>query len=309
MRTAGASLPGRLGASLLAVILCALMVMPAQAITANTHFTPAVPVPEKTAYRGVFGAEAQAYTGLFCQGNPINGSDPSGRAAYFVERNLNITAGSLGWELGFGHGYLLFTSTSDPGTGDPFDTHQPILDTFSWHPNVWDYDRDAWPGVPGRLWEMHPTDTTPGSQHKALLLTTDASQQSSLRSYIDGWIALANPGRDYGNPIPGKDPNDPQNDIGKPHIPAPRGGVYYSLGGQNCVWWATTMIMQSNIKVPQSVYTAITKYNHGIGNADVEIGLGLSDSAFDVGTLSGIPLGVKMANLPGYDFSGFDTGL
>ena len=69
------------------------------------------------------------------------------------------------------------------------------------------------------------------------------------------------------------------------------------------------MIMQSNIKVPQSVYTEITKYNHGIGNADVEIGLGLSDSAFDVGTLSGIPLGVKVAGLPGYDFSGFDTGL
>ena len=78
MRTAGASLPGRLGASLLAVILCALMVMPAQAITANTHFTPAVPVPEKTAYRGVFGAEAQAYTGLFGADNPVDRIDPSG---------------------------------------------------------------------------------------------------------------------------------------------------------------------------------------------------------------------------------------
>jgi hypothetical protein len=244
---------------------------------------------------------------LYAQDNPVMGSDPSGRAAYFVERNLNITAGSLGWELGFGHGYLLFTSTSDPGTGDPFDTHQPILDTFSWHPNVWDYDRDAWPGVPGRLWEMHPTDTTPGSQHKALLLTTDSSQQSSLMSYINGWISMANPGREYGSPQ--TDPHDLHNDIGDPHRAAPPGGVYYSLGGQNCVWWATTMIMQSNIKVPQSVYTEITKYNHGIGNADVEIGLGLSDSAFDVGTLSGIPLGVKVAGLPGYDFSGFDTGL
>ena len=66
MRTVGASLPGRLGASLLAVILCALMVLPAQAITANyPHFTPAVPVPEKTAYRGVFESDAQAYTGIF----------------------------------------------------------------------------------------------------------------------------------------------------------------------------------------------------------------------------------------------------
>jgi hypothetical protein len=65
MRTAGASLPGRLGASLLAVILCALMVMPAQAITSNTHFIPVVPVAEKTAYTGVFEGGAQAYTGLF----------------------------------------------------------------------------------------------------------------------------------------------------------------------------------------------------------------------------------------------------
>jgi len=37
------------------------------------------------------------------------------------------------------------------------------------------------------------------------------------------------------------------------------------------------------------------------------LGLGLSDSAFDVGTLSGIPLGVKVAGLPGYDFFWFLT--
>lgn len=78
MRTAGASLRGRLGASLLAVILCALMVMPAQAITSNTHFTPAVPVTEKTAYTGVFEGGAQPYTGLFCQGSPIDMVDPDG---------------------------------------------------------------------------------------------------------------------------------------------------------------------------------------------------------------------------------------
>jgi hypothetical protein len=79
MRTVGASLPGRLGASLLAVILCALMVLPAQAITANyPHFTPAVPVPEKTAYRGVFESDAQAYTGIFGADNPVNLDDPSG---------------------------------------------------------------------------------------------------------------------------------------------------------------------------------------------------------------------------------------
>ena len=242
---------------------------------------------------------------LYCQNDAVNGSDPSGRAAYFVERNLGITAGSLGWKLGFGHGYLLFTSTSDPGTGDPFAAPSQIIDTFSWHPNVWDYDGNAWPGVPGRIWEKHPNDMQGVASHKALLLTTDSGQQSTLLNYVNGWINSANPGREYG--APQTDPNDPHSEIGNPHRPAPSGGVYYSLGGQNCVWWATIMLMQSNIKVPQSVYTAISRFNHGIGNADVEIEFGLSDGAYDVGTLSGIPLGVKVAGLPGYDFSGFDT--
>jgi hypothetical protein len=54
------------------------MVMPAQAITSNTHFIPVVPVAEKTAYTGVFEGGAQAYTGLFVCDNPVNMVDPSG---------------------------------------------------------------------------------------------------------------------------------------------------------------------------------------------------------------------------------------
>jgi len=70
------------------------------------------------------------------------------------------------------------------------------------------------------------------------------------------------------------------------------------------------MIMQSNIKVPQSVYTEITKYNHGIGNADVKLGWAFQTSAFDVGDAEWNTAGVKVAGLPGYDFSWFlDTGL
>jgi len=45
----------------------------------------------------------------------------------------------------------------------------------------------------------HPTDTTPGSQHKALLLTLIRVRQSSLRSYITV-DQHGNPGREYGSP-------------------------------------------------------------------------------------------------------------
>ena len=79
MRTAWASSLRRLGASLLAVMLCAVLVSPAQAITSNTHFASAVPVTEKTAYTGVLVVIVEPCTGLFAQGDPVNGCDPLGR--------------------------------------------------------------------------------------------------------------------------------------------------------------------------------------------------------------------------------------
>jgi hypothetical protein len=64
-------------------MLCAVLVQPAQAITSSSHFTSAVPVPEKTAYTGVFEADAQTYTGLFAEDDPINMDDPSGNDGEF----------------------------------------------------------------------------------------------------------------------------------------------------------------------------------------------------------------------------------
>jgi len=239
---------------------------------------------------------------LYCQADPVDGSDPSGHAVYFVERHFQGPA-SVAWPLNFGHGYLLFSPTSDPG-GDPFKTHQQPLNTFSWHPYSWDYDQNARPGVPGRVWEDHPEDRSPGGWHHAFLVTTDSGQQSALLNFVKGWIAAANPGREYGDPI--WETPAHKNQVGNPHKPAPPGGVYYSLHGQNCVWWSAVMLMQSGINVPDRVYNAISGFNHGVGNADTEIGLGLSDTAYDVGTLNGRPLGVQVSGLPGYNLSGFN---
>jgi hypothetical protein len=244
---------------------------------------------------------------LYGEDNPVNNSDPSGKAVYFVERHFQGFVNGMAWPLGYGHGYLMFTDPSDPGTGDPFwvRTRQQILHTFSWHPYSWNFDSHAQPGVPGRVWENDTAhDWNPGIRHNAVLVTTDAGQQSVLLNYINNWIATAQPGYDYGRPIPDK--NDPGNTIGNPHVPAPAGGVFYSLRGQNCVWWSTVMLMDSGIHVPTSVYTEINQYNHGVGYASDVISGARSPNTF--GTLSGRPLGINLS-LPGYDLSGFDTGL
>ncbi len=173
---------------------------------------------------------------LYCEVNPVNRIDPSGHAAYFIARELGFAAGAPAWKLGFGHGYLLFTSPSDLGTGDPFTTHQQIVDTFSWHPDVWDYKYEGDVGVPGRVWEHHPTDMNPsgnGVPSEAYLVTTAPSQQSKLYNSISSWIQAAKPGYEYG--VPKRDPNDLNSEIGDNHVNAPKNGVYYSLGEQNCV--------------------------------------------------------------------------
>jgi len=208
---------------------------------------------------------------LYAEDEPVDGVDPSGNAVYFVERHFEGAEKKFAFLLGYGHGYLLFTSTSDPGTGDPFDTHQQILHTFSWHPYSWNFNEKAMPGVPGRVWENDTRDDwTPGAFHIALLVTTDSSQQQTLLNYINGWKDTEGVGYEYGFPIPDK--NDPGNEIGNPHVPAPSsGGVFYSLYGQNCVWWSTVMLMDSGINVPDPVYWQIQQYNHGIGYAQYVI--------------------------------------
>jgi hypothetical protein len=78
MRTGFASSRRGLTACFLAVALCVVSAWPAQAITSNNHFAPAVRVTSETAYTGVFESGAQAYTGLFVADNPVNNVDPTG---------------------------------------------------------------------------------------------------------------------------------------------------------------------------------------------------------------------------------------
>jgi hypothetical protein len=78
MRTGFASSRRGLTACFLAVALCVVSAWPAQAITSNNHFTPAVTVTKETAYTGVFETGAQSYTGLFGGDNPVDNDDPSG---------------------------------------------------------------------------------------------------------------------------------------------------------------------------------------------------------------------------------------
>ena len=129
------------------------------------------------------------------------------------------------------------------------------------------------PGVPGRVWENDTVhDWNPGALHIALLVTTDSGQQTTLLNYINGWKNTEGVGYELGAPQP--DPNDPKrNTIGsQEHTPAPSsGGVFYSLYGQNCVWWSTCMLMDSGINVPDPVYWQIQQYNHGIGYAQYVI--------------------------------------
>ena len=239
----------------------------------------------------------------YCESDPVDGIDPSGNAVYFVERKLSKGYGPETWPLGAGHGYLCFTDPSDPGTGDPFTTGQHLVDSFSWHPNKWHYHGSR---APGRIWENDTTsDWKPPSQHLAFRVTTDRDAQASLLNCINTWKEDTGCGYESGAPI--WETPAHKNEIGSVrHTPAPPGGVYYSVRGQNCVWWATIMLKQSNIQVNPAVYKAILNYNWGFGAANQVI-KGWR-SAYDVRTLNRLPAGMNASSIAGYDLSGFDAG-
>src|SRR6266511_3567435 len=99
MRTAWALSLRRQGASLLAVILSAVLALPAQALTSNTRVASSVRVAGETVCTGVFEAGAQPCTGLFAGDNPVNSTDPTGllqatevMVATSISVGLNILA-------------------------------------------------------------------------------------------------------------------------------------------------------------------------------------------------------------------------
>lgn len=226
-------------------------------------------------YEGNPSSPASLHKYLYSDANPVNRIDPSGNAAYYVQRQFDSRSGRILYPAS-GHGYLLFTDASDPGTGDPFATGQRRITSFSWHPGRWN------PGsanVPGRIWEAHPTDMQSPGQHRAYLITADVGQQGVLFNHIQAWMAGTRPGYDQG--APREDITSPGNEIGiLAHTPARNDGVYYSLYEQNCVWWAAAMLMQSGTDVPQRVERAIMSFNGGGGDGDYVI-MGARDP-FDV---------------------------
>jgi hypothetical protein len=223
-----------------------------------------------------------------------------------MERRFSGAKGIL-WPLELGHGYLLFTDASDPGTHNPIMSHQHVIDTFSWHPNVWDFKGKA----PGRIWENHPFDINPGAFQGCVLLTTDFGQEKNLIQCVNNWKAATGCGYELGKPIKDNVTPDDNNQIGfDAHKPAPPDGVYYSLRGQNCVWWATIMVMQSGIQLqnPTAFNNAVSYFNTGGGGGYAGQVISGARSAFEADRMNGMPFGLNLA-IPGYDLSGFDTGL
>jgi RHS repeat-associated protein len=211
---------------------------------------------------------------VYCHSDPVNGVDPTGLAVYFVLRKFatpGIKTKFLYKLMDMGHGYLLFTAPNDPGNmANPFNNGYALLGTISWHPNEWDYAdesgvNDMTAKTPGRVWESHPDDTNP-KDYGTYLITADATKQTALRSSIVNWCKNNQVGYDRGKPQ--NDPTNINNQIGFRHYSAREGGIYYSLLEQNCVWWATSMILRSGIKLSQDVAKVISTFNKGGGAAD-----------------------------------------
>jgi hypothetical protein len=246
---------------------------------------------------------------LYCQDDSVDGSDPSGHAVYFVTRKFQGGGGTWAqYQMGFGHGYLLITSEQDLGKSKHPLKYWPALKTFSYHPADFTYmdghGFDTRLVTQGRIWERDSHDTQPSS-YDAYLVTTDSDLQKKLIAAIYAWRDTWQVGYDFGAPSPQGDPNHPGNAIGVPsrHKEPGDNCAYYSVNGQNCVWWSTIMLMQNGFTpLPKNVATAISNFNGSIGFAQDVI----NDPA---GNLNRVGLYKNnlfvMRSLPGYCLDSF----
>ena len=231
----------------------------------------------KTAYRRNFDPE-KPRTGLLAANDPIDKTDPTGLAVYFVTRKFDDPGFGSRFSysgLDSGHAYLLFTVPGDPGTeADPLKAGYGALTTFSWHPQSWDYADKAngrLSKIIGRVWERHPADTHP-TNYNIYLVTAKATEQKALLNAIYTWINTAPVGYEKGNPQ--DDPNNRgKNEIGNPlwHRTQEGNGYYYSLFDQNCVFWATYMLACNDIALPKKLSNVIMTFDQRAGAAEAVI--------------------------------------
>lgn len=125
----------------------------------------------------------------------------------------------------------------------------------------------------GRVWKNDPIDfgrTTPFGPvaHRKWKITDDSDLQEKLLNYIERWMEANEVGYEEGEHIEDDRLQSAgvANTIGRikhrrPSAMAPEYWVY----GQNCYWWASTMLADTGIKVPASAREQINKQNAGIG--------------------------------------------
>ena len=214
---------------------------------------------------------------IYAHNDPGNRIDPSGYAVYFVKRKFaspGLSSQFLYRAMDMGHGYLLITADNDDGKADPFTSTYALKYSFSWHPDHWDYAErsntanvnDSFSRTRGRIWMNHTDDIRPKRRtYTTYLITTDPTKQRQLLSTILTWGKSSNVGWEKGEPR--EDSSNPNNQIGRNHIDSQKTSVYYSLLEQNCVWWATIMICQAGIALPQAASNAIIEFNDGGGAA------------------------------------------
>ncbi|MCF6177305.1 MAG: hypothetical protein L3J71_16235 [Victivallaceae bacterium] len=227
-------------------------------------------------FNGNMGDPQSLHKYAYCHGNPVNSIDPTGLAVYFVLRSFDDSSATKRWasfKAGSGHGYLLTTSFDDKNerNHNPLKSGYATRYTFSWHPSSWNYADGSGKGkytrTPGRIWLNHPADLKP-KNYEIYLITTNSYKQKALESTISSWIRGDKVGYEYGDPQ--AEPTNLKNEIGKiRHKSVPlHGGIYYSLFEQNCVWWATIMLLQNGISIPKDTEKVISKFNGGFGAAN-----------------------------------------
>ncbi|EIP99137.1 hypothetical protein OpiT1DRAFT_03645 [Opitutaceae bacterium TAV1] len=217
----------------------------------------------------------------------LKGNTWGTRRLYFVVRAFLFEGGpEYFYDYRIGHGYLLITD--DAGIS---------LRSYSWHPHEWPRPRsrdrkavglykireyiesgiDANLARRGRVWENDPADLeVPEDRSYRIPVSCEIDDIRRLENYIREWIKVNCVGYEIGKRewIPGVHNQISRSELRK--NPAGDATAYW-VYGQNCFWWAGTMLTDIGLSLPVN---RIALFNLGIGitrrffdNARVMVGL------------------------------------